>query len=69
MGNTRVKSEDDFYNMLHDSILFCELEIDQIRGICRKDRTVLAVVAACEQLHIGLPPEDISQLCQMEAGL
>jgi hypothetical protein len=65
MCKAKVK-EADFYTMLHDSVLFCELEIDKIRFECGRDRTVTAVVAACEKLNIGLYPSDIAQLCQME---
>jgi hypothetical protein len=68
MCKAKIK-EAEFYTMLHDSILFCELEIDKIRFECGKDRTVAAVVAACEKLRIGLLPENIAQLCQMEAGV
>lgn len=58
--------DSEFYVMLHNSILFCELEIDNIRHVCGRDRTVTAVVAACETLNIGLLPENIAQLFQME---
>ena len=65
MCKTKIKDA-DFYTMLHNSILFCELEIDQIRAECGKDRTITAVVDACVKLDIGLLPENIAQLCQME---
>lgn len=67
MCKPKIK-ESDFYTLLHDSILFCELEIDQIRAECGKDRNISAVVDACVKLNIGLEPENIAQLCQMEAG-
>ncbi len=55
----------DFVSMLRESILFSEHEIDGIASICGSTRTVPAIMAACDELQIGLTQNDVSQLCHM----
>ncbi len=55
--------------MLNESVLFAEFEVDEIISECckmRKDYTVAGVIKACKRKKIYLDRDDIVQLGKME---
>ncbi len=64
MRKTKTKSI-KFASLLRESVLFSEHEVEGILSRCGSDRTIPAVIVACDDLQIGLTPEDVGQLCHM----